>query len=279
MKTFESGWDNKDRTKFYLRGWEPDASLKAIVCLVHGHGEHVGRYAHVGEAFSKAGYVLAGYDERGHGKSGGPRGHVPSYDTMMDDIADFLALMEKRYAGLPRFLYGHSMGGNEVLNFALRRKPALAGVIATGPWLKAAYDPPVVKATMARVMNNIAPAFAQDTGLDVNALSHDPDVVQAYVDDPLVHEKMSARLFITFSDAGLWALEHAAEFPVPLLIMHGTGDRLTSHQASAEFAKRAGKMVTWRPWEGLYHEVHNEFEKAEVIRTMIEWMDGELKKK
>lgn len=279
MKSFESSWDNQDGTKFYVRGWEPDRKPKAVVCLVHGHSEHVGRYAHVGEAFSKAGYVLAGYDERGHGKTSGARGHIPSYEAMLDDISDFMALMQKRYPGLPRFLYGHSMGGNQVINFALRRRPVLAGVIATGPWLKLAFDPPAIKLTLGRLMNNIYPAFTQASELETAALSRDPEVVHAYEKDPLVHDKISARLFVSMYESGLWALDHAADFSLPLLLMHGTADRLTSWRASREFAEHAGKNITWRAWDGFYHEIHNEPGKAEVLKTMTAWMDGRLSKK
>lgn len=279
MKSFESGWESKDGIRFYMRGWEPDKAPKAVVCLLHGHGEHVGRYAHVGEAFSKAGYVLVGYDERGHGKTGGPRGHTPSYDAMMDDVADFLALMEKRYPGLPRFLYGHSMGGNQVINFALRHKPALAGVIATGPWLKLAFDPPAIKVTLGRMMNSIYPAFTQASELETAALSRDLEIVRAYEKDLLVHDKMSARLFVGMYESGLWALDHAAEFPLPLLLMHGTGDRLTSSQASREFAEHGGRNITFVAWDGWYHEIHNEPEKDKVLKTMTAWMDERLTKK
>jgi alpha-beta hydrolase superfamily lysophospholipase len=278
MKSFESGWENKDGTKFYVQGWEPEANPKAVVCLVHGHGEHVGRYTHVGEAFTNAGYVLTGFDERGHGKTSGARGYVPSYEAMMDDIADFMAMMEKRYPGLPKFLYGHSMGGNQVINFAMRRKPALTGVIATGPWLKLAFDPPAMQVFLGRMMNNIHPAFTQSSGLETSALSRDQKVVDAYNADPLVHDKISARLFVGMYESGLWAFDHAAEFPLPLLLMHGTGDRITSSQASAEFAKNAGAKATFRGWDGLYHEIHNDPEKAEVLKTMIDWMNERLKK-
>ncbi len=278
MKTFESGWQSRDGIKFHVLGWEPDTKPRAVVCLVHGHGEHVGRFARVGEAFTKAGYVLAGFDARGHGKSGGQRGHTPSYDALMDDIADFLGQMDARYPGLPRFLYGHSMGGNEVINYALRRKPDLPGVIATGPWLKLAFEPPAMQVTLGRMMNNIAPGFTQKSGLETAALSHDPNVVKAYEADPLVHDKISARLFVAMYESGSWALDHAAEFPLPLLLMHGTADRLTSAEASRQFAERGGRNVTWRAWDGLYHEIHNEPEKAEVLKVMIDWMNARLKK-
>jgi acylglycerol lipase len=279
MKHFESNWQNKEGLNFYVQGWEPKQKPKAVIALIHGFGEHTDRYAHVGKAFNKAGYALIGFDLRGHGKSGGARGHVPSYKAVMDDIADFMALVEKRYPGLPHFLYGHSMGGNLVLNYCLRRKPNVAGVIATGTWLKLAFDPPALQVMLGKTMNKIAPGFTQSSNWETAALSRDPKVVDVYNNDPLVHDRISARLFVGIYESGLWALDHADEFSVPLLLMHGTADRITSFAASAEFAKRAGKMVTWHPWDGFYHEIHNEPEKAEVLKTMIGWLDTQLKKK
>lgn len=279
MKTYESAWENKEDLKFYIRSWVPDKKPKAVVALVHGHGEHVGRYDHVGQAFTGAGYALVGFDLRGHGRSGGPRGHTPRYEALMDDIAEFLALVEGRYPKLPVFLYGHSMGGNLVLNYILRRKPDVVGVIATDPWLKLAFDIPAARLVLVRAMDKLAPGFTQNSGLETAALSRDPAIVNAYVSDPLVHEKVSVRLFAGIYESGLWAIEHAPEFPVPLLLMHGTGDRITSGQASHEFADRAGKVATWRAWDGLYHEIHNEPEKAKVLKVMIDWMDRRLKKK
>ncbi len=279
MKHFELNWQNKNGLNFYVQGWEPEKKPKAVIALIHGFGEHTGRYAHVGEAFNQAGYALIGFDLRGHGKSSGARGHTSSYDALMDDIADFMKLIEMRYPGLPRFLYGHCMGGNQVLNFCLRRKPDVGGVIATGPWLKLAFDPPPLQITLVKVMNNIAPGFTQKAPMETAALSHDQKIVDAYNNDPLVHSKISPRLFISIYESGLWALDHAGEFSVPLLLMHGTADRVTSSAASAEFAKRAGKTVTWLPWEGFYHEIHNELEKAEVLKTMISWLDAQLKRK
>lgn len=279
MKTYESGWENEADLKFFVRSWVPDKKPKAVVALVHGHGEHTGRYAHVGEAFTRAGYALTAFDLRGHGKSGGPRGHTPDYEALMDDIAAFLGLVAGRYPKLPVFLYGHSTGGNLVLNFALRRKPDVVGVIATDPWLKLAFDVPAARIILARVMDRIAPGFTQNSGLETAAISRDPEIVKAYVNDPLVHEKITVRFYMVIHKSGLWAIEHAAEFPVPLLLMHGTGDRLTSWQASHEFAERAGKIATWRAWDGWYHEIHNEPEKVKVLKVMTDWMDQRLKKK
>jgi alpha-beta hydrolase superfamily lysophospholipase len=190
----------------------------------------------------------------------------------MDDIASFSQQTDQRYAGLPRFLYGHSLGGNLVLNYALRRKPDLHGVIATGPWLKLAFDPPASQVTLGRLMNGIAPGFVQHSKLDTRGLSHDQLVVDTYNNDPLVHDKISARLFVAIYDSGLWALEHAAEFPLPLLLMHGAADPITSAKASQEFAQKAGNKVTLKVWDGMYHEIHNELEQAEVFNFMLDWL-------
>ena len=225
------------------------------------------------EAFSEAGYAMQAFDLRGHGQSTGQRGHTPQYTSLMDDIADFVEDAQKRYPGLPVFLYGHSMGGNLAMNYALRFPLGLKAVISTGPWLKLAFEPPAVQVFAVKLLNNLAPSMSIESNLDVASLSRDPEVVKKYQTDPLVHSKVSFRLFSAITSAGIWALEHASELKIPMLLMHGSGDKITSATASREFARQAGKLVTLRIWDGMYHEIHNEPEKAEVIQTMVAWMD------
>ncbi len=276
MDAHEWTWRSSDGLEMYSRDWSPAGTPKAAVALVHGLGEHIGRYTHVAEALTARGYALLGFDLRGHGKSGGRRGHTPSYDALLDDIAAFLAQVETRLPGRPRFLYGHSLGGNLVINYPLLRKPDLAGVIATGPWLRIAFAPPPALVALAKLMNAIAPGFAQNNRLDIHGLSHDAAVVTAYANDALVHDRISARMFLSLYTSGLWALEHAAEFPLPLLLMHGAEDPIVSAEASREFAERAGGNVTLKLWEGAYHEIHNEAVKPEVFKLMLAWLDQHL---
>jgi alpha-beta hydrolase superfamily lysophospholipase len=276
METFEWKWKSRDGLEMYARGWKPETP-RAVVVLVHGLGEHVNRYPHVAEALAQAGYAMQGFDERGHGQSGGARGHTPAYEYLLNDITDFIADAQKRYPGLPVFLYGHSMGGNQVINYVLRTpNNKLKGVIATGPWLRLAFEPPAMQVTLGKLMNNLYPAFSQANGLDQSALSSDPAVVKAYATDPLVHEKITARLFVSMYTNGLWALEHAADLKIPLLLMHGNADRVSSAKASAEFAQKAGKIVTLHLWDGFYHEVHNEPGQAEVLKAMVDWLGQHL---
>ncbi len=275
METFEWKWKSRDGLELAARGWKPE-NPKAVVVLVHGLGEHSNRYQHVAEAFTKAGYALQAFDLRGHGQSAGQRGHTPRYDNLMDDITDFITDAQKRFPGLPVFLYGHSMGGNQVINYALRSPQALKGVIATGPWLKLAIDPPAALVLLAKLLNNIVPNFSLASGLSQNALSRDPQVISKYAADPLVHDKISVRLYTSMFGSGFWASEHAAELKIPMLLMHGSADKLTSALASQEFSRNVGKAVTLRIWEGFYHEIHNEPEKADVIQTMVNWLDQNI---
>ena len=275
MHTHEWSWTNAEGLTFQSRIWEPDGGLRGVLVLVHGLGEHAGRYEAVGRRLAESDYALAGFDMRGHGRSAGPRGHTPGYDALLDDVAAFVPHVRLRFPGSPLFLYGHSLGGNLVLNFALRRRPELQGVIATSPWLRVAVAPPPAKLLLARVLNKIAPAFTQEWELQTEDLSHDVRTAQAYDEDPLVHGRISARLFVALSDAGMWALQHAGDFPLPLLLMHGSADNVTSPEASREFAAHAGQRVTWRLWDGLFHELHNEVSRDEVLDYVVRWLERE----
>jgi alpha-beta hydrolase superfamily lysophospholipase len=272
MQVSEWKWKSCDKLDLYARAWESEEKPKASIMLVHGIGEHVVRYDHVAKAMTDAGYAMLGFDLCGHGKSGGSRGYITSYEALMDDIATFSGVVDVRYPGIPRFIYGHSLGGGLVLNYILRRQPDFHGAIVTAPMLKLAFEPPAVQVALGKLMNGLLPAFTQHSKLNTKALSHDPAVVSAYENDPLVHDKVSARLFVEMVDKGQWALDHATEFPLPLLLMHGSADTLTSPKASQEFAEKAGDKVRLKIWDGLYHEIHNEPEKAAVFQVMIDWL-------
>ena len=280
MKSFEDKWQDKQGITFFLRGWEPETGkLKALVVLVHGLGEHTARYAHVGKALARAGYALVGFDLRGHGKSGGARGHASSLDAYMQDIHQFLSLMEQRYPALPHFLYGHSLGGLLSLAYAIQYGAGLKGVIATGPALRSSLQEQRAKIAVVRLLGSLVPAMTLQSGLDAATVSRDVAVVEAYRKDPLVHDSTS----LGFGKAALTAIDlcfaRARDFPAPLLLMHGTGDKINYFSGSEDFAglvSEAGRDVTLRLWSDLYHEIHNEPEKEEVLQFMIEWLDKHL---
>ncbi|PKP55780.1 lysophospholipase, partial [Candidatus Atribacteria bacterium HGW-Atribacteria-1] len=250
MKHTEFKFKTFDGLQLFGQSWQPENQSRAVVCLVHGMGEHSGRYAHVADALTQAGYLLFTFDIRGHGKSSGLRGHTPSYKALLQDISSLLEVANKKFPQLPSFLYGHSLGGNLVLNYVLRRQLHFKGVIATDPWFRLAFEPPRFKIILAQITNYVWPSFSQKNGLDTKVLSHDPEVVHAYENDPLVHDHISARMFISIYQAGEWALEHASEFSLPLLLMHGGDDKIISVEASREFADKINENCTFKIWDG-----------------------------
>ena len=279
MKTFEWEWKSFDGLTMFAQGWAPEKDPKAVVCLVHGLGEHVGRYAHVGAAFAAAGYALLGFDLRGHGKSGGPRGHTPSLEAFFKDIEDFVNDAEKRYPSAPRFLYGHSLGGLLSLSYAVTHKVNVRGMIVSSPGLATAIHDQKMKLMLAKVLGSLAPNITMPSELVAAHISRDPQVVEAYVKDPLVHDKITTG----FGKAGLAAtdlvFENAAKLPIPLLLVYCSEDQIAFPRGSEKFAALAPKeLVTLKRYEGLYHEPHNEPEKAQVLKDYIRWLDAQVKK-
>lgn len=170
MKILQSSWQDKNGVKFHLQAWEPDAKSKAVVVLLHGLGEHIARYSVVAEVLVKAGFAVMGFDLRGHGRSGGRRGHTPSYEALLDDIDILLSRVADRYPRRPVFLYGHSLGGALAINYVLRRSPRIQGVIATAPWLRAVVEAPPLKAMLARMLEPILPTYTESWAQEPAAL-------------------------------------------------------------------------------------------------------------
>jgi alpha-beta hydrolase superfamily lysophospholipase len=245
---------------------------RGAVVLVHGLGEHMARYPHVIARLQQAGFSVLAYDLRGHGTSPGRRGFVPSFDRLLDDLQVALDAATSRHPGLPVFLYGHSLGGLLVLLAALGRRPAVQGIVCTAPFLRAAFRPPAGKVFLATVAARIWPHLVLGSGLDPYGLSHDPAVVRSYIEDPRVHDRVSSRLGAGLLEGGEWALAHAADLRLPLLLMHGGADPLVSPKASQAFAAAVPAGCSLRIWEGLYHEIHNEPAQAAVLDAICEWL-------
>jgi alpha-beta hydrolase superfamily lysophospholipase len=278
MKHQELNWRTHDNIEIFAQVWEPPVvAPRAIVCLVHGLGDHSSRFAHVAEAFGKEGFVLFAFDQRGHGRSGGARGHFSSADDFMNDIDLLLEQARSQYPGLPLILYGHSLGGIFVLHHSLKRKPNVKGVIVTGPALHSSLEKQPVKVLMAKILGAISPTTTLASGLDPGAISRDPAVVQAYIEDPLAHDKATLGFGKLVLGVNKWTLENAANFPQPLLLMHGKLDAIAFPSSSTEFAAALKDRCTLVLWDGMYHEIHNEPEKIEVFKTMMLWMDARLR--
>ncbi len=259
--------------------WEPKETPKALINLVHGFGEYSERYDQWAMRFVERGFAVHAIDNRGHGKSDGRRGHINKHDEFLKDVDVLVNESKKLFPELNQFIYGHSMGGNIVLNYILKQENDFVGAVISSPWLKLSFSPSALTIFFARLLQKIYPKFTQKSKLDVKGISHDSKVVEAYLKDPLIHEKISAKMFLEIYSAGLWAIDHAEKLNIPVLIQHGTGDKITSHKASLEFyekAKSFKKDIVFKEWEGLYHELHNELEKDQVFKFVLTWIENKL---
>ena len=270
----ETQLKSSDGLSLYAWTRRPSAKPKGVIAHVHGMGEHSRRYDHVTQYWDDHGYASAGFDLRGHGRSEGQRGHTPSYEQLMDDIALFLDWVMSELPGLPVTLYGHSMGGNLVLNYVIRRQPFIAGVVASAPYLRLAFEPPAWKVRMAEWIRWIVPTFSQSTGLELAALSRDPAVIARYQADPLVHDRITVTFFAEVHAAGETIIDRAAELMIPALVMHGSADRLTSPAGSLDFVDESSGKAILKVWEGFYHELHNEPGWEAVPAHVLDWMKG-----
>lgn len=278
MQQTEFSWKTNDGLTLFAKEWKPDGPVKASIALVHGLGEHIGRYDHVAEALTTAGFGMVGFDLRGHGKSDGSRGYTTSNAAVMSDITHNIQNAKERFPAVPTFIYGHSLGGNLALYYVLTQKADLKGAIITSPGLATAKPVPASLMIASKVLAVLAPKTMINNTLDVSGLSHDPSVAEKYKADPLVHPFISPRLAEDMFSNGEFCLKHAAEFAIPLLLMQGSADPIVNPAKTKEFALAAPiSKVTYKEWPGFYHELHNEPEKAEVLKTMIDWLNLELK--
>lgn len=267
----------RDGLKLATRLWTATNS-RAVVVLTHGYGEHSGRYAKLGETLTAAGFALFAYDLRGHGQSQGKRGHAPTYGHFLDDLTQVIDHARAQVRAPHTFIFGHSMGGGIVLNYALTRAneiagEKLAGVIATGPWLRLAFQPPAWKVGIAKVLAGVVPTLSLPTNLDRRLLCRDAAVVAAYEADPLVHGMMSAAAFTGIVAAGEYTLGSAAALQLPALVMHGGADGITDAKASEAFVNAAGTSdKAFKLWPGMYHEILNELDAQPIYTTINEWL-------
>jgi alpha-beta hydrolase superfamily lysophospholipase len=256
--------------------WKPENKIDAVIANVHGLGEHSGRYEHVADFYGQHNIAFIAFDLFGHGKSGGKRGYLPEKNMYLSSINHLLQYAADQFPNIPLFLRGHSLGGELVLWYALERKPHIQGIISTSPFF-ASYDPlPPIKLNLARIMNVILPSFSMENGLDTDLLSKDEGIVSEYVQDPLVHKMVSARLGWTMVEQGSWLLDHAEEFPLPLLLVIGSNERIVDRAKIEEFARLA-PQVDLKIWQNLFHETHNEPEKELVLRYELKWVKDHLK--
>ncbi len=275
---YETGWESSDGIAIHARGWEPEGvTPEAVVCLVHGIGEHGARYGKVAEAFCKANMAFWAPDMRGHGLSGGKRGHLPSAESILSDISQYLDQAGQRYPGIPLILYGHSLGGILALYYGLKKGTGLKGVISASPGLRNSLENQPLKVAAAKILGFIFPSLAISSGLDGNAISRDRQEVSNYEADPLVHDKMTLGFGKVMLGVNRFVLENSGTLGLPLLLLHGKKDTIAFPEGSDAVASSLGNRCKLVMWEEALHELHNEPEKEEVFQTMTNWVQSLLR--
>ncbi len=252
---------------------------RGVVLLVHGLGEHAGRYDHVANNLCSWGFEVCAYDQRGHGESTGLPGVLPGPNALLDDLADVLDDTRRQFPSLPLILLGHSLGGLVASRFvALNMRPVDALVLSS-PALDAGLS--AFQKLLLKVLPAIAPNLRVSNGLKARFISHDPQVVKNYRSDRLVHNKISPRLGQFIATAGPATVKLAARWRTPTLLMYAGADKLVNPAGSRRFAKQAAKSKTVKPgtvtatcFDGYYHELFNERDAGPVFKLLKGWLDA-----
>jgi alpha-beta hydrolase superfamily lysophospholipase len=264
-----------DGDNLALRDWPLPAglALRGVVVLVHGLGEHSGRYDYLARRLNSWGFAVRSYDQYGHGESGGVRGALPSPARLVDDLADVVESTRKRMQpGQPMIVLGHSLGGLVAAIAVSQDAIAIQGLVLSSPAFDAGLN--AFQKLLVATLPAIAPNLTVGNGLDPDFLSHDGDVVAFYKADPLVHDRISARLGRFIADAGPLAVERAAQWTVPTLLMYAGDDHLVDPRGSRAFAAGAPvRVVTAHCFEGLFHEIFNELDARPVFELLRQWLD------
>jgi alpha-beta hydrolase superfamily lysophospholipase len=276
MRHKEGTFQGYQELELYTQCWLPGGKPRAALVLAHGFGDHSGRYSRVVEALVPRGYGVYAFDQRGNGRSPGQRGWVKEWKEYREDLRLFLDRVGREVGGLPLFLYGSSVGGLLVLEYAIRNPAGLAGVIASGPTLAPVGISPFLL-WLGRVLSNVLPRFSLDARLDATAISRDPAVVAAYQNDPLVHNLGTPRLSTEIAAAMEWTHAHAGELKLPLFMLFGQADRIAPPHRNREFFENvASPDKEIHEYAGGYHETHNDIHSARVLEDIEEWLSRHL---
>lgn len=261
----------------FIHRWLPDrCDAWASVAIIHGLGDHGGRFDRMARWLIRHGVAVTAIDLIGHGRSSGRRGCYVEYDRLLEELHYFVRRIHSQWCDLPLFVYGQSMGGNLVLNWALQTPSTLFGVIAGAPMLVSHSAPSEAFMRVGRKLGQWIPHWRLRASVDVESLTRDEESQQAYREDRLIHHRVSLGLGLALVDRGQWAIQHASRLNTPALLIHGTEDSLTSHQASQVFSEENPQYVELRLWPGVRHDLHCEPEWKLILDDLRRWMASQV---
>jgi len=275
MKTQSGNFKAHDGTSIYWKGWTPDNAPKAVVHVIHGYAEHIDRYGNVVGELLPAGYAVFGTDHRGHGKSEGKRGHVMSFQEFIDDEKQFQReVIRTKFPKLPCFVLGHSMGSLIAMNLVEQSAEGIRGLVLSGTGSRPGTNIPKILLAATRILSRLLPSIHVKSPLPPDFISRDPEVVKAYVEDPLVYNVITPRLAYEMNRYVVIGAENSGEIQIPVLIQLGSRDTAFSGQKEL-FEMVGAKDKTFKLYEGLKHEVYNELleDRTRVLADLRTWLD------
>lgn len=273
IKYGENSFKTRDGSTLFYRYWRPSDETKALIIGVHGYAEHSGRYSHVGEFFASNGFAFYMHDLRGHGKSDGERGYVDSFWDFINDLDQFMNYVRRKEDEEKSFLLGHSMGGLISVIYAIEHPTKISGLITSGAALKTSIKIGKIQEALMKTLSKVRPKYRPEIIIESSLLTHDPEINKAYEEDPLVFKFGTVRLLTEMTKAMDWAWKNVERLNVPVLMLHGSEDKIVPVEASKEFfdlVKVADKEL--KIFNGFYHEIMNEKGKEEVLRTILKWI-------
>jgi alpha-beta hydrolase superfamily lysophospholipase len=277
MEHREGTFQGAGGIELYCQSWRSGDENRAVLALIHGFGEHSGRYTNVVNHLTPQGYAVYGFDLRGHGRSPGQRGHINSWKEYREDVRAFLQRVSQREPNQSIFMLGHSMGALIALDYLLRDPAGLRGAIISGAPLEPVGVAKPFLVMLARVLSRVWPRFSLPLGLDPKGISRDTVVVRAYEADPLVHGKTTVRWGTEILRTIEWVKAHAAEVRIPILLIHGGSDPLNSPDGTRNFIdKITFPDKEMKIYPGSYHEVHNDLDYPQVMEDIARWLERHL---
>jgi acylglycerol lipase len=277
MEHTEGGFKGYKGLNIYYQCWLPEGNAKAVLLVVHGWAEHSGRYKNLVDYFVPRGYAICALDHRGHGRSEGPRGYIDRFSDYLIDLKTFFDLVRSQHSDAKIFMVGHSLGGTISTAYVIEHQHELAGLLLSGASLILGSGMPSALIPLARICSVLIPRMGIFV-LDATAISRDKAVVDAYVNDPLVYRgKVTCRFAAEMLKMLRRLPTQMPEINLPILVMHGTDDRLGDPEGSRLLYERASsKDKTLKLYQGFYHEIFNEPEHEQVLSDMEGWLAARL---
>ncbi len=274
MERREGRFAGVGNAELYFQCWRIEGRPRAILAIIHGFGEHCGRYLNVVNGLAPLGYGVYGFDHRGHGRSPGQRGHIHSWEEYRGDVKNFLRMISQHEPNLPIFMLGHSMGALIALDFLLHDPAGLRGAMVSGAPLEPVGVAKPFLVLLARVLSRVWPSFSFPLGLDPKGISRDPEVVKTYQADPLVHGKTTVRWGTEILKTIEWVKSHPANVRIPIFLIHGGADPLNSPEGIRHFFEKIPfPDKEMKIYPGSYHEVHNDLDHEQLMKDMVRWLE------